>query len=335
MSPDSYGNADYAHAGSIEIPELTGIAFSRPKPRAALYALGEAASKTIGGSTSRRRCRPLDSDHAHGLVLLNLSSGLLQRRARSAVDLADVSTSATTARCARSSRRRRTSTISSTAMRVPNVQALYTPAIPTPREGYAVEGKAGPIGFATFDSIGDGRTDLASAVDYTSPDTRWGASVERVAANLTGLNDYVTESGLSLLRPQAHERVFQLRRRYRHERARGKPGAVLRFRRRLVESDVRPLRLDAQDRPILQSGRRFHLAPRHRRLRALHGQDLRLHRRQQAGLDRRRGIHGSLSRPDDGHRAERQPVHRRHPDEARARSAALHRLELLALRRPS
>ena len=34
-------------------------------------------------------------------------------------------------------------------------------------------------------------------MNYTSPDTRWGASVERVAANLTGLNDYVTETGLS------------------------------------------------------------------------------------------------------------------------------------------
>jgi len=53
MQPDSYGNADYAHAGSIDIPKITGISASRPKPRAALYALGEAASRTIGGSTSR------------------------------------------------------------------------------------------------------------------------------------------------------------------------------------------------------------------------------------------------------------------------------------------
>ncbi|MGB6522477.1 MAG: hypothetical protein WBE83_11965 [Candidatus Cybelea sp.] len=196
MSPDSYGNADYAHAGSIEIPKLTGVAFSRPKPRAALYALGEAASKTIGGSTSR--------------VGADLSIPITPTASfystfhpdYSNVELDQQSISPTVYQRFYSEVRPFFTQAANfynqfNCDACPNVQALYTPAIPTPREGYAVEGKAGPIGFATFDSIGDGRNDLASAVDYTSPDTRWGASVERVAANLTGLNDYVTETGLS------------------------------------------------------------------------------------------------------------------------------------------
>ncbi len=77
------------------------------------------------------------------------------------------------------------------------VQSLYTPAIPTPREGYALEGKQGPIGFATFDSIGDSRNDFAFSSDYTSPDTRWGASLQRVAVDEPGLRDDTTETGLT------------------------------------------------------------------------------------------------------------------------------------------
>ncbi len=195
MTPDSYGNADYAHAGSIEVPKLTGIAFSRPRPRAALYALGEAASKTIGGSTSR--------------VGADLSIPITPTASfystfhpdYSNVELDQQSISPTVYQRYYSEVRPFFTQAANfynqfNCDACPNVQALYTPAIPTPREGYAVEGKAGPIGFATFDSIGDGRNDLASAVDYTSPDTRWGASVERVAANLTGLNDDVTETGM-------------------------------------------------------------------------------------------------------------------------------------------
>jgi hypothetical protein len=79
----------------------------------------------------------------------------------------------------------------------PNIQELYTPAIPTPREGYAVEGKAGPFSYATFDAIGDDRNDVASAFDYASPDGRWQGAVQRVAVNTPWLSDFVTTTGLA------------------------------------------------------------------------------------------------------------------------------------------
>lgn len=74
---------------------------------------------------------------------------------------------------------------------------LYTPDIPTPSEGYAIEGKQGNVGFAGFDSIGDQRTDIASALDYSSPNQEWGSSFERVQANLPGLTDVTNEIGVN------------------------------------------------------------------------------------------------------------------------------------------
>jgi hypothetical protein len=196
MQPDSFGNADYAHAGSIDIPHLSGITPARPKPRAAIYALGEAASRTIGGPTSRVGAdlsvpiTPTASfystfhpDYSNvELDQQSIAPTVYQRYYNEVrpffTQAANFYNQFNCDAC-------------------PNVQALYTPAIPTPREGYAVEGKEGPFGFAAFDSIGDDRNDLASALDYTSSDTRWNAAVERVAVDLPGLNDDVTETGLA------------------------------------------------------------------------------------------------------------------------------------------
>ncbi len=194
MQPDTYGNSDYAHAGSIALPKLT-VGISRPKPRAAIYALGEAASKTIGGSTSR--------------VGADLSVPITPTASfystfhpdYSNVELDQQTISPTVYQRFYSEVRPFFTQAASfynqfNCNACPYIQSLYTPAIPTPAEGYAVEGKEGPLGFATFDAIGDNRNDLASALDFTSSDTRWFADLQRVAVNIPGLNDYVFEGGL-------------------------------------------------------------------------------------------------------------------------------------------
>jgi hypothetical protein len=194
MQPDTYGNADYAHAGSIALPEFHGVVAARPKPRAALYALGEAASKSIGGSTSRVGAdfsvpiTPTASFYStfhpdYSNVELDQQSiaPTVYQRYYSEVrpfftQAANFYNSFNCDAC-------------------PNIQSLYTPAIPTPREGFAVEGKQGPFGFASFDAVGDGRNDLASTLDFTSSDTRWSGSIQRVAVNLPGLADDVVAAG--------------------------------------------------------------------------------------------------------------------------------------------
>ncbi|HEX3551470.1 MAG TPA: hypothetical protein VHT53_13885, partial [Candidatus Elarobacter sp.] len=79
----------------------------------------------------------------------------------------------------------------------PFIAQLYTPAIPTPRDGYAFEGKQGRFSFAGFDAVGVGRTDGAATLQYLTPDNRWSFTEQTVAANLPGLTDHVDTSGVS------------------------------------------------------------------------------------------------------------------------------------------
>ena len=80
---------------------------------------------------------------------------------------------------------------------------LYTPIIPTPLAGYAFEGRQGLFGLAGFDSIGAGRTDAASALNYTSTDAHWQAAFQHVSTDvdavgtIPGFVDDTDETGVS------------------------------------------------------------------------------------------------------------------------------------------
>ncbi|HEY7993006.1 MAG TPA: hypothetical protein VID24_02200 [Candidatus Eremiobacteraceae bacterium] len=74
---------------------------------------------------------------------------------------------------------------------------LYTPAIPTPLDGYAFEGRQGLFGLAGFDSIGSGRTDAAGALNYTSDDTHWNGAFQHVSTDLPGIVDDSNEAGMA------------------------------------------------------------------------------------------------------------------------------------------
>lgn len=186
---------DYARAGTMAMPQLS-VKPARPKPRFATYALGEAASKSIGGSTSR-----IGADLSIPITPTASFYATLHPD-YSNVELDQQSISPTVyARYYSEVRPFFTQAANFyndfNCDACPNIQMLYTPAIPTPQQGYAIEGKQGPFSVATFDAIGDGRDDLASTVDYTSPDQRWNASVERVAVDTPSLVDDTTGAGIS------------------------------------------------------------------------------------------------------------------------------------------
>lgn len=187
---------DVTRAGSMTMPLLT-TASARPKPRVALYALAEAASKTIGGSTSR-----VGADLSVPVgPTASFYATLHPDFSNVELDQQTIAPSVS-ARFYNEVRPFFTQGASfynqfNCQTCFGQLQELYTPAIPTPREGYAVEGKQGPLSFATFDSIGDGRSDIASALGFTSTDQHWGAQVQRVSANLPALVDDVTTAGVS------------------------------------------------------------------------------------------------------------------------------------------
>ncbi len=73
---------------------------------------------------------------------------------------------------------------------------FYTPAIPTPASGYAIEGKSGAWSFTALDTSALRRSDQATGVVYTSPDTRWNGAFTRVAVDTPGLKDDESVGGL-------------------------------------------------------------------------------------------------------------------------------------------
>lgn len=76
------------------------------------------------------------------------------------------------------------------------VSELYTPAIPTPRDGYAFEGREGRVRLAAFDAVGAGRSDAAQSLGIASPNNFWGFSAQRVAADSPFWHDDLTMAGL-------------------------------------------------------------------------------------------------------------------------------------------
>ena len=68
---------------------------------------------------------------------------------------------------------------------------LYTPSIPTFSQGYAVEGTQGPLTFGAFDAIGPERSDEAQTATYTqsSRDHSELFSVQQVSSNTPAVHD--------------------------------------------------------------------------------------------------------------------------------------------------
>jgi hypothetical protein len=66
---------------------------------------------------------------------------------------------------------------------------LYTPAIPTPTTGYAVEGSQGTFSFGAFSSLGFQRTDSAQAVSWRRPDRHATILFQRQGVDMPGLHD--------------------------------------------------------------------------------------------------------------------------------------------------
>jgi hypothetical protein len=186
---------DPARAGDATIPLARQAPL--PKPRVSIYGLGAIDSKEIGGSTSRTGADfsfPVSETAAiFGTVHPDYSNVELDQQSISPSvyqriygEVRPFFTQAASFyndfNCSVCSGYRTT---------------LYTPAIPTPREGYAFEGRQGDFGLAAFDAIGARRTDAASALNYTSPDTHWNVAFQHVTADVPGSVDDANQGGVS------------------------------------------------------------------------------------------------------------------------------------------
>jgi len=66
---------------------------------------------------------------------------------------------------------------------------LYTPAIPTPTTGYAVEGSQGTFNFGAFSALGVNRTDSAQATTWSLPNRRAAALFQRQTVDMPDVHD--------------------------------------------------------------------------------------------------------------------------------------------------
>jgi hypothetical protein len=161
---------------------------ARTKPRIAVYGLGEYAPAALGGSTSRTG---LDL----ALPITQTSSFIATFHPDySNVEL-DQQSIAPTAFPRRFQEVRPFFTQggnfynSLNCNDCLNYPYLYTPGIPTPRTGYAMEGKQGNVTFAGFDAVGAGRNDNAQYFQWRTKDRKDDVVYQRVGVDLPGLHD--------------------------------------------------------------------------------------------------------------------------------------------------
>ena len=186
---------DASRAGTVTMPLVARPPL--PKPRIGLYGLGEAASKSLGAKSSS-----FGADFSVPFTQTAAIFGTVHPD-YSNVELDQQSISPTVyQRIFNEVRPFFTQAAQYYDDFNCNVcngfrTTLYSPAIPTPLAGYAIEGKQGNFGLAGFDAIGSARTDAATAVNYTSDDTHWNAAFQHVNTFLPGLVDETNQEGVS------------------------------------------------------------------------------------------------------------------------------------------
>lgn len=181
------GTDESLYAGYLRGMEIAAKN-ARTKPRVAIYGLGEYAPAYLGGSTSRTG---LDL----ALPITQTSSFIATFHPDySNVEL-DQQSISPTAFPRRFSEVRPFFTQGSNFYNsfncndCLNTPFLYTPNIPTPRSGYAIEGKQGNLTFAGFDAIGVQRNDTAQAFYWHSSDRRLEGVYQRVGVDMPGMHD--------------------------------------------------------------------------------------------------------------------------------------------------
>ena len=194
---------DVTFAGSLK--GIAPVAAVRPKPRLAIYGLGALGSPSSGLTTSRTG--------ADFSVPVTATSSLFATLHPDFSNVeVDQQTISPTAFARAYNEVRPFFTQASNYLNpfdcdvCPNIRELYTPAIPTPRSGYAIEGKQGPASFTVFDAVGTGfsRNDGAAAVAVMTNDQHWRLASQYVDANIPSgpnqphaITDHVLTNGIS------------------------------------------------------------------------------------------------------------------------------------------
>jgi len=165
----------------------------RSQPRLAIYGLAAVAARSLGGNTSR-----LGADFAIPITATASVIGTVHPD-YSNVELDQQTISPTEFRrqfqevrpffTQGSSFYNKFSGISDSQS---NNIMLYTPGIPTPAGGLAIEGNQGNFGVAAFDATSPVRSDAAETASWSSANNVYSAAFQRVTVNFPGFADRAT-----------------------------------------------------------------------------------------------------------------------------------------------
>jgi hypothetical protein len=194
----SYGSTqqdfnDVNYSGSLTgLPRLSA---QRAKPRIGIYGLGEIASKRIGGDTSRA-----GADLSIPIVQGTSLVGTIHPD-YSNVEV-DQQTIAPTAFQRIFNEVRPFFTQGANFYSYPNgicsacpgIIEFYTPQIPTPRDGYAIEGQRGVFSYGMLHTASFDRSDTGEALNYVSPNQQTalnfqGSEVNGTVFGTSGVHD--------------------------------------------------------------------------------------------------------------------------------------------------
>ncbi len=203
-APDASNITDASFYGVLRNVGAQGPTKTRPQPRVQPYALGELTPKWNGGDTSRVG---LDAS----LPITPTASFVTSLHPDYSNVEIDQQTIAPTAFARQYQEVRpfftQAGSFFNQTFSCNNCpESLYTPSIPVFSQGYAVEGTQGPVSFGAYDAIGDARTDDAAAATYSLDNTSEieSISLQRVAADLPGIEDDTTTMDTGYLNQQSH-----------------------------------------------------------------------------------------------------------------------------------
>jgi hypothetical protein len=182
-------DGDVTYAGTLRGLRVN-LVTARPQPRFALYALGQVGTAATGGETSA-----LGADLSLPLTRKTAFVGTFHpdysnvERDQQTISPTEFARSFSEVRPFFTQLLNYFNNVN--CNNCIDYRLLYTPSIPTPRSGYAVEGNEGLLKFAAFDAVGSGltRADNAQSLRYSTPDTTRSFLYQRVGADLPGLHD--------------------------------------------------------------------------------------------------------------------------------------------------
>jgi hypothetical protein len=190
---------------------LTGIGAqaktgsARPRARAQIYGLGELGPKDDGGNTSR-----VGADFALPIApTTSLLASFHPDYSNVETDQQTISPTAFPRQYAevRPFFSQAGQPFNTTFSCTNCPQLLYTPAIPSYRDAYAVEGTQGPFTYGSFDVDGTGRNDAAATLDFNLSNSA--RALVLAAQNVTvnevgGIRDEVTSLATGYLNQHTH-----------------------------------------------------------------------------------------------------------------------------------